>query len=131
MTEYILSELRFLGWSMLLGVKLGAIYEGIVLLRKVVHHYQLMMAIEDISYWLYAALMMYFTICMANSGKMRAFSIIGMFFALILTSIILKKAEKKATIIYTRFKERRVFKDGKGKTGTAEETAAAKKAGDI
>ena len=95
-------------WSLLLqaiqlGIKLTFIYDGIRMFRILIKHKDAVISIEDIVFWIYAAVIIFKMQLEQSSGMLRGFCILGMFLGMYLYSKILGErlvllAEKGITL---------------------------------
>ena len=112
MKEFLAREIHFLLWSIGSGCLLGAAYWMILIFRRLVPHHKIIAGLEDIMYWLCAAVLMFAVILVANDGAVRWFAVAAMAVGMVIISVMLKYLEKGITIIYNRFRKARVT-DGK------------------
>ena len=75
--------------SIKLGVKLTFIYDGIRLFRMMIFHKKIFVSVEDIFFWMYAAVVMFELQLEQSNGVLRGFSIAGMLLGMYLYSKIL------------------------------------------
>ncbi len=98
MSEGIIFELQFFFSSFLLGVMMTIAYDGIRIFRRIFPHGGVIVAIEDLAYWLTCGVCIFRMLYVKNSGAIRGFAIaavvLGMLVYLQLSKII-KKAVKK------------------------------------
>lgn len=76
-SEEIRGELIFLLISFALGEGLVMLYDMFRIFRKVVPHGVLWTAVEDVLYWMMAALLIFGMIFQKNDGLIRGFSLGG------------------------------------------------------
>ena len=99
MSEDIWYELHLLAESFLLGIWFMILYDGFRLLRQVFRHPILLVGMEDIGYWVYAAIRLFSLLYYENDGNLRAYAIMGVFTGMILynftISLFLRKLLKK------------------------------------
>ena len=127
MEEIISREIFFLLWSLYTGCLLAVTYWVINIFRKLVHHYKFFICVEDIIYWIYAAIIMFAVMLVANEGGVRIFAIIAMIAGMVIISAILKKLERGITIIYNRIRKESVT-HGAGKREKKQQKASGKRA---
>ena len=95
-------------WSLFLlairlGVKLTFIYDGIRMFRILIKHKNIWISIEDIFFWMYAAVIIFEMQLEQSNGMLRGFCILGMFLGMYLYSKFLGEhlvalAEKGITL---------------------------------
>jgi spore cortex biosynthesis protein YabQ len=84
MNPAITIELQFFLISILWGGILLLAYDVLRILRRLVKHGLVLIAIEDLIFWLIASLFIFSMIYQRNNGIIRGFSIIGMILGIIL-----------------------------------------------
>ena len=108
MKEYIASELRFFLWSASLGVLLGSVYYVLVIFRRLVRHVKLAVYIEDLLFWLVAAILMSMMLLVAMDGRLRLYSIAAFLGGLAMILFLLQFVLSKATIIVRKIRKERM-----------------------
>lgn len=83
MNEAILVELQFFVISILWGSLILIIYDGLRIIRIIIKHKQIVVALEDILYWLMCGILIFQMMYKHNHGIVRAFSILGMLMGMI------------------------------------------------
>ena len=78
------------------------LYQSLVCFRELVRHSYLAMGIEDILYWMGAAVYFFVQIYHTSDGSIRWYFILGVVFGAILMSLIFFWAKKIHKKIYTR-----------------------------
>lgn len=130
MSEEIWYELSLLGHSFLLGIWFLIVYDGFRLFRQIVPHHTLAVGLEDIGYWVYAAVRLFTLLYYENDGNLRAYAIAGVFAGMILYNLtislffrkVLKKIRKSI-----KMKKREKMMKKKRKTRETEEAKDRKK----
>lgn len=84
MNPSITIELQFFLISVLWGGILLAAYDVLRIFRRIIRHGAVLIAIEDLIYWLAASLFIFAMIFRENNGIIRGFSMIGMLLGSIL-----------------------------------------------
>ena len=84
MNPAITTELQFFLLSILWGGTLLLAYDVLRIFRRLVKHGVLLIAIEDLIFWVLASLFLFIMIFRENNGIIRGFSIIGMLIGLVL-----------------------------------------------
>lgn len=111
MSPQIVEETLFLYHSVLLGIFVAVIYDLLRVLRRVIKHNRFFISLEDIVYWIFCALRVFYLLYRESSGVLRWFSILGialgMFLYLISISrfvvTFLSEAIKKCLHIVGKF----------------------------
>lgn len=78
MNALVSYQLIVFGWAILYGVTIGLSYDFIRILRRIVRHSKIFVALEDFFFWIIVGLFVFNYILRANSGSMRGFIFIGM-----------------------------------------------------
>lgn len=91
MAELIYDEMTLFGICMLLGAMLAFGYDMIRCFRIFVPHPDVLVDIEDLSFWMFTAWMVFRTLVIYNRGALRAYAFIGMFLGVILYSLTLSR----------------------------------------
>ena len=78
MNEAITVELQFFFMSILWGVIILLVYDILRILRRLIPHNVIILAIEDIIFWVLASLFIFAMIYTMNNGTIRGFSVMGM-----------------------------------------------------
>lgn len=77
MSTEILGEVDFLIRSMLLGVTITFLYDIIRIFRRVLRHRNFWVSIEDILFWIFCSLCIFYLLYQENNGMLRWFVIMG------------------------------------------------------
>ena len=78
MNEAITIELQFFLISILWGAIILLVYDILRILRRLIPHNSLFLALEDILFWVLASLFIFAMIYKMNNGTIRGFSVMGM-----------------------------------------------------
>lgn len=70
-------ELWIFLWSICSGIILGFIFDIFRIKRRVVKTGLVLTTIEDLLFWILAALILFITVYLSNDGEIRGFTIIG------------------------------------------------------
>ena len=73
----------FLMHSLNMGVYLSLIYDGFRILRRVFSHNDLLISLEDIAFWIYAAGAVFMLMYRESNGMLRWFAILGGLFGVL------------------------------------------------
>ena len=84
MADLIYDEVQLFGVCLLLGVELALIYDGIRVLRLLFQHWDWLVDVEDLLYWMYTAWLVFRTLFHYNQGMLRGYAFLGMFLGVIL-----------------------------------------------
>lgn len=90
-----------------LGIKLTFIYDGIRMFRILIKHKDIFISVEDVIFWMYAAVIIFEMQLKLSDGMFRGFCILGMLLGMYLYSKILGEylvamAEKGITLFKRR-----------------------------
>ena len=92
-------EIRLLILGVAAGAGLMALYDLLRLFRALVHHGWLWVGVEDLLYWIFAGLAVFYLLYEENDGALRLYVISTIFLTMIvydrLCSTILRKVLKK------------------------------------
>ena len=77
----------FLMHSLNMGVYLSLIYDGFRILRRVFSHNDLLISLEDIAFWIYAAGAVFMLMYRESNGMLRWFAILGGLFGVLVYQI--------------------------------------------
>lgn len=86
MSETIFREMEFLGNSVLTGIFLLIIYDGLRILRRTIPHSRGVVNIEDFMYWLAVTFFVFSLLYRENDGGIRWFAVLGIFCGMLLYS---------------------------------------------
>ena len=98
MSGGILLGLELFARSFLCGMFLALAYDLLRLLRRLIRHGSLALAVEDLLYWLACAVLVFRMLYEENSGAIRGFAIAAVILGMLLClqlEIFLKKIRKK------------------------------------
>ena len=77
MSAEIMGELDFLLRSMLLGVMITFLYDVIRIFRRVVRHGAFFVSLEDLFYWIFVSVSIFYLLYRENNGILRWFVVMG------------------------------------------------------
>lgn len=77
MSQNIINEVVFFAHSFLLGIAITFVYDGFVVLRRVIRHNLLMISLEDMIFWIACAIGVFYMLCEENNGILRWFAVFG------------------------------------------------------
>lgn len=91
MSVHIVYEVRLLLYSFLTGAGLMMTYDLLRIFRIFVPHSYIFTGIEDMVYWVYAALVTFSLLYEQNDGSLRGYAIAGVFIGMVLYDKIISK----------------------------------------
>ena len=91
-------QTRFFLWTILLGAAAGLFYDFFRIIRKIIRHPNFLTQLEDLIYWLFVSVMIFYFILHRNSGEVRIYAIIGVFSGMCLYFVSLSRLFIKASI---------------------------------
>lgn len=99
MSVHIVYEVKLLLYSFLTGAGLMMTYDLFRIFRIFIPHSSVVIGIEDMVYWIYAALVTFSLLYEQNDGGLRGYVIIGVFLGMFLydrliSSFFLKSLKK-------------------------------------
>lgn len=77
MSPGILRELQFFFLAVLRGVLILVLYDLIRILRRIVPHGVLAIALEDAAYWMFTALLVFQLLYRENDGALRGYALLA------------------------------------------------------
>ena len=77
MSQNIISEVVFFAHSFLLGIVITFVYEGFLVLRRLIRHNLFMISLEDMIFWIACAIGVFYMLCEENNGILRWFAVLG------------------------------------------------------
>lgn len=84
MSDSISLEVQFFLVSILCGVILLVVYDIIRIFRRIIRHSKILVAIEDILFWVASSIFIFIMMYRQNNGDIRGFSIMGMVIGMII-----------------------------------------------
>lgn len=92
MSDFIYSEIELFVVSLFAGVFLVVAYDVFRCIRILIKHNAFFTALEDIIFWLIAAITIFFVLYTFNDGSIRAYSILGMLIGMLVYSNTISRA---------------------------------------
>ena len=89
MSAQILEETRFFLYSIMTGAWISVIYDIIRIFRRVVKHNKVLVALEDILFWVVSLVILFLLLYDMNYGVLRWFSVAGEILGMIIYKKIL------------------------------------------
>lgn len=83
LSESIYQELHFLLHSFALGIVITFVYDNIRVCRRVISHNTAFISMEDLIFWVWAALAIFLLQNRENNGVFRWFSVVGAFLGML------------------------------------------------
>lgn len=77
MSENIFSELYFLFYAILSGAFLAAVYDIFRIMRRVFVHSDFIVSLEDLVFWIFCAVSVFYLLNAQSDGRLRWFSVAG------------------------------------------------------
>ena len=91
MNEEIIMQLRFFAISILWGAIVILTYDALRIFRRLKKHGNIMIAAQDILFWIAASIFIFVMIYQVNDGIIRGFCILGMTIGMVLYHFILSE----------------------------------------
>lgn len=85
------------------GFFIGFVYDLFRIFRKTLKHPNIFIQFEDLLYWVFVSLVMYYILLNKNYGEVRAFSIIGAFIGMIVYFLTLSQIFLPITVKIIEF----------------------------
>jgi spore cortex biosynthesis protein YabQ len=92
------SQAMFFVWTMALGAVSGAVFDVFRIIRRIVRHSDFLTQIEDLLYWLFVSVLIFYFILHHNSGEVRIYAIIGVFSGMCLYFLTLSRLVVKLSL---------------------------------
>lgn len=77
MSQNIIAEAVFLFHSFLLGIVITFVYDGFLILRRLIPHNLLLISLEDMIFWIACAIGVFYMLYEENNGILRWFAVFG------------------------------------------------------
>ena len=77
MSQNIVNEVTFLLHSFLMGIIITFIYDGFLILRRLIRHSLFLISIEDLIFWIACAIGVFYMLYEENNGVLRWFAVFG------------------------------------------------------
>lgn len=84
MSQDIVKELVFLSHSFLMGVIITLVYDGFLIMRKLVKHNMFAISLEDLLFWIFCAISVFGMLYEENNGTLRWFAVGGAFLGMLI-----------------------------------------------
>lgn len=89
--ELIYNEVELFAVCLLLGMVLAFLYDGIRILRLLFTHKDWMVDLEDLSFWIFTAWLVFRTLFIYNRGALRGYAFLGMFLGVVFYALTLSR----------------------------------------
>ncbi len=77
MSQSIWQELDFLLHALLLGVMITVLYDTLRILRRIIKHGNIWIALEDMGFWIVCSICIFGMLMEENNGVLRWFAVLG------------------------------------------------------
>lgn len=77
MSQDIMNEVVFLLHSLVLGAVITFVYDGFLILRRLIKHTMILVSLEDMLFWICCAIFVFFMLYKENNGILRWFAVLG------------------------------------------------------
>ncbi len=77
MSQNIVDEVTFFLHSFLLGAVISFVYDGFIILRRLIKHNLLLISLEDMIFWIACAIGVFYMLYEENNGILRWFAVFG------------------------------------------------------
>lgn len=109
MSQNIVNEMTFLLHSFFMGIIITFVYDGFLILRRLIRHSMFLVSLEDMIFWIACAIGVFYMLYEENNGILRWFSVFGAALGMIIykksisgliINIVSAVIEKLVRIIY-------------------------------
>lgn len=77
MSQNIVSEVTFFLHSFLMGIIITLVYDGFLILRRLIRHNLFLISLEDLLFWIACAIGVFYMLYEENNGILRWFAVLG------------------------------------------------------
>ncbi len=77
MSQSIIDEVTFLLHSFLMGILITFVYDGFIIMRRLIRHNLFLISVEDLIFWLACAIGVFYMLYEENNGILRWFAVFG------------------------------------------------------
>ena len=85
------NQIGILFYALVAGIVVAFIYDLFRIKRKVVKSNVIIIALEDLIYWIIASIVLFLSIYASNDGESRGFAVIGFFLGALLYFLLLSR----------------------------------------
>jgi spore cortex biosynthesis protein YabQ len=93
-------------WTALMGAGAGLAYDVFRILRKTFKHPDFLTQLEDLLYWVFVSVLLFYFILHKNHGEVRVYAIVGVFAGMALYFASISRLVRKAAIVVIAFFEK-------------------------
>lgn len=87
MADLIYDEMLLFTVCLLLGVALALLYDVVRVLRMLFHHWDWLVDLEDLLYWVFTGWSVFQTLFYFNRGALRGYAFLGLFLGVLLYTL--------------------------------------------
>lgn len=77
MSQNIVNEVTFFLHSFLMGIIITFVYDGFLILRRLIKHSDILISLEDMVFWIACAIGVFYMLYEENNGILRWFAVFG------------------------------------------------------
>lgn len=77
MSQSIIDEVTFFFHSFLMGIAITFVYDGFIILRRLIRHNMFLVSLEDMVFWIACAIGVFYMLYEENNGILRWFAVLG------------------------------------------------------
>ncbi len=77
MSQNIVNEITFLLHSFFMGIIITFVYDGFLILRRLIRHNLFLISLEDMIFWIACAIGVFYMLYEENNGILRWFAVFG------------------------------------------------------
>ncbi len=77
MSQSIIDEVTFLLHSFLMGILITFVYDGFIIMRRLIRHNLFLISVEDLIFWRACAIGVFYMLYEENNGILRWFAVFG------------------------------------------------------
>lgn len=89
MSAEVINESIFWGYCFLTGIAITVVYDLFRIARNVIRHPYVIVAVEDIVFWIFVSVTLFLLLYHMNNGSLRWFAVFGLFVGMIFYKKIL------------------------------------------
>lgn len=84
MSLEIMNESIFWIYCLLTGIAITIVYDGLRVVRRVIKHPYMVIALEDCLFWVFVSILLFLLLYHMNNGTLRWFAVFGLFAGMLL-----------------------------------------------
>ena len=77
MSQNIINEVTFFLHSFMMGIVITFMYDGFLILRRLIKHSDILVSLEDMVFWIACAIGVFYMLYEENNGILRWFAVFG------------------------------------------------------